>query len=147
MPPDPSIAIIAWVIGALLVFAVAALLGLLGAWLAHAAVRALGRHWSVTAKVKVVEAHVLVTSGPYAVIRHPIYTSMLAMLLATGLAVSHWIGLLLGATILVTGTLLRIRVEDRLLRQALGTPFELYTVRVPGLIPWPRRQGARGTSP
>ncbi|MCX6622227.1 MAG: hypothetical protein NTY38_14390, partial [Acidobacteria bacterium] len=47
-----------------------------------AAVSELGRQWRV--KAVVTEDHVLIRTGPYAVVRHPIYTSLLGMLLATG---------------------------------------------------------------
>src|SRR4030095_10635863 len=61
-------------------------------WLVTAAVKTLGKEWSLTAGL--VEGHKLATNGPYAFVRHPIYTGMLGMLMATGLAVSHWAGLL-----------------------------------------------------
>jgi protein-S-isoprenylcysteine O-methyltransferase Ste14 len=59
--------------------------------LVMAAVKTLGKEWSITARM--VEDHKLATKGPYARVRHPIYTGMLGMLIATGLAVSHWIAL------------------------------------------------------
>jgi protein-S-isoprenylcysteine O-methyltransferase Ste14 len=124
-------------LGALLLLALAATLALFGAWLASAAVRALGRQWSLTARV--VEEHALITTGPYAIVRHPIYTSMFLLLVATGVALSHWIGLLLGAAVFVAGTVARIRVEDRLLSQELGEPYRQYAARVPALFPWPRK--------
>jgi len=61
-------------------------------WFCSAAIRTLGKQWSLAARV--VEGHKLVTQGPYSIVRNPIYTGMFGMLLATGLAVSHWIGLL-----------------------------------------------------
>lgn len=47
------------------------------------AFRVLGRQWSMEARV--LQAHSLVTEGPFARVRHPIYTGMMALLLATGL--------------------------------------------------------------
>src|SRR5678816_1691069 len=51
------------------------------------AVRTLGKEWSITARV--VTDHKLATEGPYRFVRHPIYTGMLGMLVATGIAVSY----------------------------------------------------------
>ena len=60
----------------------------LAAALSWTAVRALGRHWRVEAGLD--PDHELVRSGPYRVVRHPIYTSMLCVLVATGLLVATW---------------------------------------------------------
>ena len=68
-----------------IVASVLAVLAAIGSvWLITAAVKTLGKEWSVTARL--VEGHKLATSGPYAYVRHPIYTGMLGMLVATGLA-------------------------------------------------------------
>jgi protein-S-isoprenylcysteine O-methyltransferase Ste14 len=52
------------------------------------AVRTLGAQWAYVARVT--EGHRLVTEGPYRWVRNPIYSGMLGMMLATGLAVSSW---------------------------------------------------------
>lgn len=98
-----------------------------------AAVKTLGKEWSVTARL--VEGHKLATSGPYAYVRHPIYTGMLGMLLATGLAISHWIALLSALAVFLVGTLIRIRREEKLLREAFGSEFDDYSRRVPAIVP------------
>jgi len=101
--------------------------------LVTAAVKTLGKEWSVTARL--VEGHKLATSGPYAFVRHPIYTGMLGMLLATGLAISHWMALLAALAIFLIGTLIRIRREEKLLREAFGQEFDDYSRRVPAIVP------------
>jgi len=98
-----------------------------------AAIKTLGREWSITARL--VEGHKLATTGPYAFVRHPIYTGMLGMLLATGLAVSNWLAIVAGLIVFAVGTIIRIRREERLLRAAFGQTFEAYARRVPALIP------------
>jgi protein-S-isoprenylcysteine O-methyltransferase Ste14 len=97
------------------------------------AVKTLGKQWSLAARV--VEGHQLVTEGPYRFVRNPIYTGMLGMLLATGLAVSHWIGLLLGLVVFAIGTMIRIRSEERLLRETFSTQWDEYSRRVPAVLP------------
>jgi protein-S-isoprenylcysteine O-methyltransferase Ste14 len=105
----------------------------LSAWMGLAAVRTLGRQWSYTARL--VQEHKLVTEGPYGLVRHPIYTAMFGKLLATNFAFGHWIGLPVAGSIFVIGTLIRIRSEERLLREAFGPEFEAYARRVPAFIP------------
>jgi protein-S-isoprenylcysteine O-methyltransferase Ste14 len=102
-------------------------------WLVTAAVKTLGKEWSLTARL--VKGHKLATSGPYAYVRHPIYTGMLGMLVATGLASSHWIALLVALVIFFIGTMIRVRSEEKLLREAFGEQFENYARRVPAIVP------------
>lgn len=113
------------------VLAVVAAIG--SVWMITAAVKVLGKEWSITARV--VEEHKLATSGPYAYVRHPIYTGMLGMLVATGLALSHWIALLAALVIFFIGTTIRMRSEEKLLREAFGQQFEDYSNRVRAFVP------------
>ena len=98
-----------------------------------AAVKTLGKEWSLTARL--VEGHKLATTGPYAYVRHPIYTGMLGMLLATGLAASHWAAILIALVVFFAGTIIRVRSEEKLLREAFGDQFENYSRRVPAILP------------
>ncbi|HEX3281814.1 MAG TPA: isoprenylcysteine carboxylmethyltransferase family protein [Pyrinomonadaceae bacterium] len=101
--------------------------------LVRSAVKMLGKEWSITARM--VQDHKLATRGPYAYVRHPIYTGMLGMLVATGLATSHWIVLVAAIVVFAIGTWIRVRIEERLLRETFGTQFEEYARRVPAVIP------------
>ena len=102
-------------------------------WLVNSAARHLGKQWALAARL--VEGHKLIQDGPYHFVRNPIYTGMFGMLVATGLATSHWIPLLVATVLFAVGTYIRIQIEERLLRQAFGQEFEDYTHRVPALIP------------
>lgn len=108
---------------------------LLSLLLMLAAVRTLGRQWSLTARV--LESHRLVTGGPYRFVRHPIYTAMLGMLLATGVALSGPWAIAVAVVVYVIGTYLRIGVEERLLREAFGGEYDAYARRVGAFIPRP----------
>lgn len=102
-------------------------------WIGIAAVRTLGKQWSYEARL--VEGHKLIVSGPYRFVRHPIYTGMFGKLLATGLAVSHWIGLAGAVLVFAVGTAIRIRSEEKLLRNAFGDDFDAYRRYVPAILP------------
>lgn len=105
-------------------------------WIVVTSVRTLGKQWSLAARL--VEGHALITTGPYSVVRHPIYTGMLGMLAATGLALSHWAACLAGIVVFLIGTAIRVRSEERLLRAQFGRTYEEYAERVPALLPLPR---------
>ena len=109
-------------------------LAIASVWFCIAAIRALGKQWSLAARV--IEGHKLVTEGPYSIVRNPIYTGMLGMLLATGLAVSHWIGLAIAVMLFGIGTAIRVRSEARLLREMFGDDFQQYEPNVPAVIPY-----------
>jgi protein-S-isoprenylcysteine O-methyltransferase Ste14 len=98
-----------------------------------AALRTLGKEWSLEARL--VEGHRLVTEGPYARVRHPIYTAMLGSLLAAGLAVSDPIALAVALAPFSLGTLVRVRLEERLLREAFPDEYPAYAARVPAVLP------------
>lgn len=103
-------------------------------WFCSAAVRRLGKQWSLAARV--LEGHNLITSGPYSVVRNPIYTGMFGMLLATGLAISQWAGLVSGVIVFAIGTAIRVHSEEKLLREAFGAEFEAYARKVPAVVPF-----------
>jgi len=103
-------------------------------WFCSAAIRTLGKQWSMAARV--VEGDKLVTEGPYNIVRNPIYTGMFGMLLATGLAVSHWVGLVIALVVFAIGTFIRVRSEERLLREMFGHEFDAYAHEVPAVIPF-----------
>jgi protein-S-isoprenylcysteine O-methyltransferase Ste14 len=118
-----------------IILAVVTILLLIGAlWITGAAIRSLGKQWSFAARV--VTGHQLVTAGPYRLVRHPIYTGMLGMLLATGLAASHWAAFIAALMVFLLGTSIRIRAEERLLREAFGRAYDEYAERVPAIIPF-----------
>ncbi len=102
-------------------------------WMLIAAVKTLGKQWAVAARV--VEGHQLITHGPYARVRNPIYSGMFGMMIATGLAWSTWYGVAVAAILFWYGTVIRVRIEENLLRETFGAEFDAYAKRVPSLIP------------
>ena len=117
---------------ALAVFTILVAVG--SVWFVSSAIKTLGKQWSLAARL--IEGHKLITEGPYRLVRNPIYTGMFGMLLATGLAVSHWVGLLIAIVVYAVGTVIRVRSEEKLLRGAFGAEFDSYARRVPAVIPF-----------
>jgi protein-S-isoprenylcysteine O-methyltransferase Ste14 len=128
---SPLVAGVKWLELVAALIAIVAALG--SVLLIMSAVKTLGKEWSITARM--VQDHKLATRGPYAHVRHPIYTGMLGMLVATGLAVSHWIVLVAAIVVFAIGTWIRMRIEERLLRETFGPQFEEYARSVPAVIP------------
>jgi isoprenylcysteine carboxyl methyltransferase (ICMT) family protein YpbQ len=102
-------------------------------WMVIKAIRTLGKQWAVAARV--IEGHELVTTGPFEVVRHPVYSGLLGMLIATAVAISSWFGLILATALYLVGTEMRIRKEERLMRETFGNAYEEYAKEVPALIP------------
>jgi protein-S-isoprenylcysteine O-methyltransferase Ste14 len=93
----------------------------------------LGRNWSATVTVK--QDHELIRSGPYAWVRHPIYTGLLLALLGTAVAMGEWRGLLAFAAFTV-GFLFKIAAEERFMSETFGDAYARYREEVPALVPF-----------
>jgi protein-S-isoprenylcysteine O-methyltransferase Ste14 len=94
----------------------------------------LGRLWSGSVTRK--EGHRVVDTGPYALVRHPIYTGLLLATLATGTA-SATVPALAGVVIIGIGIWLKARLEERFLAEELGADaYGEYRRRVPMLLPF-----------
>lgn len=100
------------------------------------AVTHLGRQFRIQAGLY--EDHQLVRTGPYSIVRHPIYCSMLAMLVAMLLAMTQpsWIGICLA--MYVAGTEVRVWTEDHLLALRFPEQFAAYRKKVPAYLPFVR---------
>jgi protein-S-isoprenylcysteine O-methyltransferase Ste14 len=109
----------------------------LSLWITHSALTALGKEWSLAARI--VEGHRLVRTGSFSLVRHPIYAGLLGMLLGTGIIYSEWPAIIAGSIIYLTGTYIRIWIEEDLLRKQFGGDYDRYASEVPALIPRPRR--------
>ena len=112
----------------------AVLLLMLGVvWLFDASSRTMGKNWSLVARTR--EDHQLVQSGPFAVVRHPIYVALFFSMVAMAIADGHTGNLLVAVPVFAIGTWLRIRNEERLLREQFGTAYDAYAARVKRFVP------------
>jgi len=97
------------------------------------AAMAMGSNGSLGARTRA--DHDLVTWGPFATIRHPIYTGIFAMLLAMAIAFGHWRGFILALPLFAFGTWIRVQEEERLLRTQFGRQYDAYAARVKRFLP------------
>ena len=107
-----------------------------GAVFGWMAVRHLGKQLRILAGLY--PDHELIRTGPYAVVRHPVYASMFLMLLATGFLLARWPLFLLAIILYIVGTEIRIHAEEGLLRSRFGDEFERYRREVPAYLPFLR---------
>ena len=92
----------------------------------------LGSNWSGRATVKA--GHELITTGPYALSRHPIYTGLLVASLGTALAAAEW-RCVLGLALIVLAFAVKIGQEEHFMMLTFPDTYPSYRRRVRALIP------------
>lgn len=103
----------------------------------RAAIRALGRFWSLHVEMR--DGHEFVKSGPFAYARHPVYFSMILELLGIGLIVNAWTTLAAVFAIFAPTMLARVRIEERALVEKFGDAYREYMRATPAILPFERR--------
>jgi len=93
----------------------------------------LGRNWSRSVTIK--QDHELITTGPYAVVRHPIYTGILAGFLGTAIALSQVRGLVAFVLVFVTFWA-KLRLEEAWMRAQFGETYATYAHKTAALVPY-----------
>jgi len=128
---DEALSLPGW--GQALICILAALSALLGGMLGAWAARTLGAQLVLPAEVRA--GAPLVTGGPFGIVRHPFYLSIILWALGAGLALGSLLGTIgLTAALLATSAS-RARLEDRVLERAHGEAFREYAKRVRGFVP------------
>jgi protein-S-isoprenylcysteine O-methyltransferase Ste14 len=94
----------------------------------------LGANWS-GAMAMVREGHELVQSGPYRIIRHPIYTGLLFAMLGTAFTIGS-VASYLAVLLALAAFLARIRVEEKLMTSQFPDAYPLYQRRTRALLPF-----------
>lgn len=90
--------------------------------------------WSVVLILTKVPRHELITNGPYAVVRHPLYSGVALLVLPwAGFLLNTWLGLVIGVVLYGASRLFAPREEEEL-AQAFGPAWQRYRDAV--LIPW-----------
>ncbi|MBG0776981.1 MAG: isoprenylcysteine carboxylmethyltransferase family protein [Desulfovibrionaceae bacterium] len=105
----------------------------LGLGFAAWARRRLGGNWSGTVTIK--QGHELVCTGPYALVRHPIYSGLLLAFAGSALGRGEWRGVV---AVLLVGAALwsKLRLEEAWLAQEFGAAYAAYRARTAALIPF-----------
>jgi protein-S-isoprenylcysteine O-methyltransferase Ste14 len=109
------------------------------------AIMALGialRQWAVltlgaffTVRVQVRSSQTVVDTGPYRWVRHPSYTAIIMSFVGIGVALENWLSLAVLVVVPTIGLVIRIRVEERALLDALGEPYREFSRSRARLIP------------
>jgi protein-S-isoprenylcysteine O-methyltransferase Ste14 len=93
----------------------------------------LGRNWSHSVTIK--QGHELIKTGPYAVVRHPIYTGILTGFLGMAIAISQVRGFI--AFLLVFLALwIKLSIEERWMRSQFGEAYATYAHQTAALVPY-----------
>ncbi len=119
--------------GGLLTCGIGDLVTGLGLALAIWARAALGRQWS--GRVEVKDEHWLVRSGPYSWVRHPIYSGVLLGIAGSAITTRE-LGATLAVVVMLAAYLRKVRMEEAVLREALGPEYETYRRDVKALLPF-----------
>ena len=93
----------------------------------------LGRHWSGTVTFK--EGHELVQRGPYAIVRHPIYTGLLLMFVGSALVVAET-RVLVGLGLFLVALAYKIPKEEAVMRAHFSSRYDAYARRVKAIVPF-----------
>ncbi|MGA9180956.1 MAG: isoprenylcysteine carboxylmethyltransferase family protein, partial [Candidatus Acidiferrales bacterium] len=93
----------------------------------------LASNWSSSVTIK--QGHELITSGPYAVARHPIYTGILVGFLGTAIALSQVRGFI-GFVIVFFALWSKLRLEEKWMRTQFGETYATYAQRTAAVVPY-----------
>jgi protein-S-isoprenylcysteine O-methyltransferase Ste14 len=104
-----------------------------GAALAIWARLLLGANWSATVTVK--QNHELIRTGPYSIVRHPIYSGFLLAMLGTAIAFGETRGLV-ALVLAFVGWRVKSLVEERFMLDQFGGQYAQYKREVKALIPF-----------
>jgi protein-S-isoprenylcysteine O-methyltransferase Ste14 len=99
---------------------------------------ALGAYWS--AQLQLRADHRLVTTGPYARVRHPLYTAMLGIAAAFALVTAHWVFVAFGILSIV-GLFSRVPREEQMMLDEFGSEYAAYMQRTGRFFPCFSRSG------
>ena len=115
------------------VLVVSAILCVCGLGLCLWARAILGRNWSGTVTLK--ENHELIVRGPYRLVRHPIYTGLLAMIIATAIQQGHIAGMI-GVVLVFVSFWIKSSAEEELMLKQFPDQYPTYRTRVKRIIPF-----------
>jgi protein-S-isoprenylcysteine O-methyltransferase len=93
----------------------------------------LGRNWSGSVTLK--ENHELIVRGPYRLVRHPIYTGLLAMVISTVIQQGHLAGII-GLILIFVNLWIKSSYEEEVMVKQFPDQYPAYRERVGRIIPF-----------
>jgi len=106
----------------------------LAMWVFRRTHKQLGRNWSITLEIR--QKHELICAGPYAHVRHPMYTSFLLMGLAQAFLLPNWVAGLAGIVGFAVLFFLRVDKEERMMLDVFGPQYRAYMDKTKRIIPY-----------
>lgn len=103
-------------------------------WVFRRTHKELGRNWSITLEIR--EKHELISRGPYAFVRHPMYTSFMLMGLGQAFLLPNWFAGLAGLVGFAILFFLRVDKEERMMLEIFGPQYRDYMDRTKRIIPY-----------
>ena len=114
-------------------FGVGAVLTVVGLLFSVWARHHLGSNWSSSVTIK--QSHELIVTGPYTLVRHPIYTGILTGFLGTAIALSQVRGVI-GFVLIFLVLWVKLRLEEQWMRSQFGETYATYADRTTALVPY-----------
>ena len=114
-------------------FGIGATVTVIGLLFAVWARQHLGSNWSNAVTIK--QSHELITTGPYALVRHPIYTGILTGFLGTAIALSQVRGVI-GFVLIFLVLWAKLRIEEEWMRSQFGETYATYVHQTAALVPY-----------
>ncbi len=93
----------------------------------------LGRNWSRSVTIK--QDHELIVTGPYGLVRHPIYSGLFLAFLGTVLVIAE-VRAVLGFALIAIPLWIKLRLEEKWMHAQFGTAYQAYSQRVAALVPF-----------
>lgn len=103
-------------------------------WVFRRTHKELGKNWSISLEIRA--EHELIASGPYALVRHPMYTSFLLMAAGQAFLLSNWIVGLAGFLGFAALFFLRVDKEEQMMLEFFGSRYGEYMRRTKRIIPY-----------
>lgn len=111
-----------------------AIIFVLAMWVFRRTHKQLGRNWSITLEIR--QKHELICAGPYALVRHPMYTSFMLMGLAQAFLLSNWVAGFAGLIGFAVLFFLRVDKEERMMLDVFGPEYRAYMDKTKRIIPY-----------
>src|SRR5256712_1882575 len=105
----------------------------IGLWLFYRSHADLGTNWSITLEVR--EQHRLITQGVYRRIRHPMYLALVLYSVGQALVIPNWVAGPANLIVFAILLTLRVRAEERMMGEAFGDEYAVYSARTKRLVP------------